>query len=306
MHRTNSFSRGSVFTLILVNCVVYLLQILLPSQLHADYVGWYGALIPAKVFSGEIWRLFSYMFLHDTRTITHLLFNMYSLYIFGMAIEEVWGPRKFLFYYLFCGIGAGISIVAINSIMYGIGFGGATIGASGAVFGLLLAFAFLFPNAEMLVFFVIPMKAWMMALMFAGFELYFELTGMAGGISHIGHLGGFVFGIIYFILIEKRRSLGWKLKLAAGKIESPVSKNVTVTKAISKPDESLDMKKKIIQKLTDSDGAYTLTDDEYQFAKYLDIMTDEGKNEDKRSINLTDDFISDRQFLENVKKYISL
>jgi membrane associated rhomboid family serine protease len=306
MHRTNSFSRGSVFTLILVNCAVYLLQILGSSQNSIDYVSGYGALIPANVLSGEVWRIFSYMFLHDTRSIGHLLFNMYTLFICGMALESVWGSRKFLVYYLFCGVGAGISIVIVNSIIYGTGYYGATIGASGAVYGVLLAFGLLFPEAEFLVFFIIPMKARVMVIILIGISLYFLLTGKADGISHIGHLGGFVFGIIYFLLIERRKNISWKMKMAAGKSESQIPKAETVGNVNAKNDESTEMKKSIIQKLTADGGTDTLTDDEYQFVKYLDIMTDEGKNENKRSIDLTDDFISDRQFLETVKKYISL
>ena len=119
---------------------------------------------------------------------------MLGLYMFGVTLEERLGSIEFLLFYLFCGVGAGIGILFLSNPMI------PTVGASGALFGLLLAFASFFPEARILLFFFIPMKAPMAVLVFAGISLFFLFTGSAGGISHLGHLAGIVFGFLYLII----------------------------------------------------------------------------------------------------------
>ncbi|TAL37402.1 MAG: rhomboid family intramembrane serine protease, partial [Spirochaetes bacterium] len=146
--------KGWVFKLIGINVVVFLIQMLTISYQYAYSINgqggqtpvmtFYLGLIPALVVeSGYVWQIFSYMFLHNPFGFAHIFFNMYALLIFGLPIEQTWGPRRFLAYYLFCGTGAGLSIFIINVISQGSTYAIPTIGASGAVFGVLLAFGIL-------------------------------------------------------------------------------------------------------------------------------------------------------------------
>ena len=121
-------------------------------------------LVPNQVLHGAVWQLFTYLFLHSLASPGHILFNMLGLWMFGAPIEETWGTRRFLQYYFLCGVGAGICVVAAA-----LAFGGAsqpTIGASGAIYGLLLAFGMLFPEQEILVMFLFPIKAKYMVMIF--------------------------------------------------------------------------------------------------------------------------------------------
>ena len=298
-------TKGWVVKIILITCLVFLLQMAQQFFLPNDMISEYFALVPGFIKErGFVWQIFTYMFLHGGSM--HLLLNMYAVFIFGISIEDVWGPKKFLFYYLFCGTGAGISIFLIN-IIQGSGSYIPTVGASGAVFGLLLAFGILFPEAEILLFFIVPLKAKYLVFIFGGLELFLELTGSMGNISHIGHLGGLLFGVIYFGIFERRRWMQRKVKNVIEKIEKPLSGEKSPLREILAPkDPHQAMKKQIISKISEPNGIDSVTDDEYQFMKYLDIMTDMKRIEEKRSIDVTDEYISDRQFLETVKKYIHL
>src|SRR6056297_2081094 len=228
--RSGSAYQGIAIKLIIINVVIFVLQMLTGNMLVEHQFGnrlenipaitYYLGLIPSMVVKeGYIWQLFTCMFLHSPQTLFHLFFNMYALMLFGIPVEQVWGGKRFLQYYLFCGIGAGITILTINLISGGMGYYIPTIGASGAVFGLLLAFGILFPNAEVLLFFIIPIKAKYLVVLFGGIELFLELFGGRTSISHLGHLGGLFFGIVFFLLFRKR-ALKFRTKLyraSAGK-----------------------------------------------------------------------------------------
>jgi membrane associated rhomboid family serine protease len=139
-----------------------------------------------------IWQLATYMFLHYD--LWHLLFNMFALWMFGSSIEEAWGPREFLKYYFFTGIMAGLM-----SFLVSIGQNVITIGASGAIFGILVAFGMLYPNRIILAFFFFPMRAKNFVLLFAGLELWMTIEAgpHAGGVARFAHLGGMLFGYLY-------------------------------------------------------------------------------------------------------------
>jgi membrane associated rhomboid family serine protease len=140
---------------------------------------------------GEIWQLVTYMFLHGS--ITHILFNMLALWMFGAAIEQTWGTERFLQYYFICGIGAGICVVLAN-----LAFGNprdAVIGASGAIYGLLLAFGMLFPDQEILLMFLFPVRAKYAVMIFGA--VAFILSFQSGPVSNLAHLGGMLVGYIY-------------------------------------------------------------------------------------------------------------
>jgi membrane associated rhomboid family serine protease len=139
-----------------------------------------------------IWQPFTYMFLHDD--LGHIFWNMFGLWMFGRDIEEAWGPRSFLTYYLFTGTGAGIL-----SFFAGLGSIVPTIGASGAIFAILLAYGMLFPNNIVLLLFVFPMRARNVVILFGAFELWMTLAAgpQAGGVARLAHLGGMGFGYLY-------------------------------------------------------------------------------------------------------------
>lgn len=301
---TYGISRSWVIRIIIITAAVFFLQMVQLSFVQYDFITYYFGLIPGLVVKkGFIWQIFSYMFLHGSPM--HILLNMYGVFMFGAAVEEVWGPKKFLVYYLFCGVGAGISIFVINLLMQGPAFFGATIGASGAVFGLLLAFGMLFPDAELLLFFILPIRAKYMVVLYGGLELYFELSGGMSSISHVGHLGGLVFGLVYFFFFEKSRWMKKKVRTVVEKIERPVLSGgkQQSREGIQKRSSDQEMKKVILQKLSDTGDFDSLTDDEHQFVKYLDIMTETVNSTVSRSVNLTDEFISDRQFLEKIERF---
>ncbi len=141
------------------------------------------------------WQLVSYMFLHAD--FWHILYNMFALWIFGQSLEHLWGTKRFLMYYFLTGIGAGIIHMFIT--------GGSAIGASGAVFGILLGFGMMFPDRYiMLLIPPIPIKAKYFVTFYGVLELYSGLNRPESGVAHFAHLGGIVVG---FILIKL-----WKLK----------------------------------------------------------------------------------------------
>ena len=140
-------------------------------------------------------QIVTHMFNHGN--IPHLFFNMLTLFFFGPNVERVWGPRKFLFFYLLCGLGA----LALHIILGG---HSAVVGASGAISGVLLAFAFLFPNAKiMLLIPPIPMKAKYLVGILLMVDLYLGLTGAATGIAHFAHIGGALTGALLILFFRK-------------------------------------------------------------------------------------------------------
>lgn len=149
-----------------------------------------------------LWQLVSYGFLHGG--LTHLFFNMFALYMFGMPIERLWGTRRFLIFYFVCMIGAGLVqliVAQISGQIY------PTIGASGAVFGLLLAFGMMYPNSRiMLLFPPIPMRAKWFVIVYGLLTLVFGVTGTMPGIAHFAHLGGMLFGLVLILFWASRAS----------------------------------------------------------------------------------------------------
>jgi membrane associated rhomboid family serine protease len=151
------------------------------------------ALYAAGVVRGlYIWQLFTYMFLHGG--ITHLLFNMLTLWFFGTQLERDWGTRRFLKYYFLCGIAAGVCVLVANMLVGD--WATPTIGASGAIFGVLVAFGVLYPNQTVLMNFLFPIKAKYMVIIYAAIELLLTF-GPNTGVSTIAHLGGMAFGYVY-------------------------------------------------------------------------------------------------------------
>ncbi len=141
------------------------------------------------------WQLASYSFLHGG--FTHLLFNMFALWMFGAQIENTWGARRFAIYYFACVIGAALVQLAVTATT---GHLYPTIGASGGVFGILLAFGMLFPNQIIVLLFPpIPMKAKWLVIGYGVLELFFAASGTQPGVANAAHLGGMVFGLVLIL-----------------------------------------------------------------------------------------------------------
>jgi len=193
--------------LLLANIVIFLAE----GMFGQELIRWFG-LWPLGLFGGDNlpsqapaflpWQVLTYGFLHGG--LLHLGLNMYALWMFGGQLEAVWGPRRFMTYYFACIIGAALTQLIVSEYML-IQGGSAypVIGASGGVFGLLLAFALLFPRARlMLLFPPIPVQARWFVIGYAVLELYFGVTGTAEGVAHFAHLGGMLTG---WLLLKGRR-----------------------------------------------------------------------------------------------------
>ena len=272
--------------LIIINVAVYFLQGVFAGNLvsvHIPYgleyierdmpaLTYYFGLTPALVYGrGFIWQICSYMFLHGS--MFHIFLNMYALLLFGSHIEHAWGSKRFLAYYFFTGIGAGLLIFGINMVSGGAAAYIPTIGASGAVFGLLLAFGMLFPDVEILLFFILPIKAKFLVILYGGIEFYSLVTmGASSSVSHVGHLGGLIFGLIFFFIM-RRRGIEFKAK----KIRARISKEVRERETqLSVSGSSRDGILRLLSKLKDK-GADALTDDEYQSLKHVAILAEESE-----------------------------
>ncbi|MBK6765503.1 MAG: rhomboid family intramembrane serine protease [bacterium] len=194
--------------LILANVTVFAAQ---------EILGWHGflisnfALIPEDFFHGKVWTLFTYMFLHGG--FSHILFNMLALWMFGSMLERVWGSKEFLKYYLLTGLGGGLCYALFNMHSPV-----PTVGASGAIYGLLLAYAVLFPENVIYIWFVIPVKAKYFAIIFGVIE-FLASFNPGSGVAHLAHLGGMVMGYAYLKWGKLRHSAPgqrmreWKRKL---------------------------------------------------------------------------------------------
>lgn len=181
----------AAFILIGINVLVYLLTRVSPSAIQ------YLAMNPILVVrEGWVWQPFSYMFAHAG--LTHILFNMLGILFFGTQVERRMGSNEFLLFYLGTGLLAGLFSLGFYWLT------GSTrvflLGASGAVFAVLLAFATFFPSAMIYIFGIIPIRAPILVLGYTALELFAQVTGGGGGVAHLTHLAGFLFAFLYFVL----------------------------------------------------------------------------------------------------------
>ena len=230
--------------LLIINTILWIATIVFNSKLHFDLNDFLGLHYwGAEKFNAT--QLFSYMFMHDSSGISHLFFNMFSLFMFGIVLERVLGAKRFLFFYISCGLGAAliqelvwtatwrgsfIDIMArlntttASEIEAAFGMLAArgdvaqfqnmlcTVGASGAVFGILLAFGMLFPNQPMYLMFIpIPIKAKWMVIGYGAIELFFGVSHTMQGVAHYAHLGGMLFGFLIIWYWKKKGVIngGW-------------------------------------------------------------------------------------------------
>ena len=186
----------------------------------------YLPLVPVDVINRfRVWQLATYMFLHGG--FGHILWNMLALWMFGADIENAWGTKRFLQFYFFCGIGAGVCVVLLNYLLPWGNPAIATIGSSGAIFGILLAYAILYPNRTILFAFIIPIQV-KYFVMIIGAIAFLSSFQANSGVSNFAHLGGLLFGYIFLKAPRKRfeiagpmrrRYRDWKLQRAKKKFQ---------------------------------------------------------------------------------------
>jgi membrane associated rhomboid family serine protease len=192
-----------VMNLMIINGLFWLAGALLPR------VGYflinYLALFPVGSPLFYSWQVVTYMFLHGG--FSHLFFNMFALWMFGRSLEYELGSKRFLTYYMVCGIGAGL-IQLLVLWLAGAALNVPTLGASGAVFGLLLAFGMMHPNdIIMLIFSPIALKAKWFVVIYGALELVFGISGQMDGVAHFAHLGGMLWGFVLLWYWKKRRKI---------------------------------------------------------------------------------------------------
>jgi len=226
-YRTLGFASSGSFPpgvkwLLIINITVFVLNYL-GASLGLGPLFRLLALTPAAVVGHfAIYQLATYLFLHGG--FWHLIVNMFTLWMFGVTLERDWGTRAFLKYYFLCGIGAGICDVAVNALIGN--WGTSTIGASGAIYGLLLAFGVMYPNQTVLMSFVFPIKAKYFVMIYGAIALLSSLN-VNSGVSDVAHLGGMLFGLVYLKVRIPSIGLGgirrwyttWKMQRAKRKFQ---------------------------------------------------------------------------------------
>ncbi len=196
-----------VKNLIIINVLVWIAQLSLDSQYN---ITWKGALWPVSSPDFNPYQIFTSMFLHapSFEMFFHILFNMFALFMFGRVLENVWGAKRFLFFYLACGVGASAAHLIMQQVMGG---GVPAVGASGAIMGIMVAFGYLFPNTEMMIVPIpIPVKAKWVVIGYVLLDLFGGFGKIAGdNIAHFAHLGGAITGFIIVLIWNKtnRRTL---------------------------------------------------------------------------------------------------
>lgn len=186
-----------VKNILIINVVLFITKFLLADKIDLDR---YLDLFPIGTEYFKPHQFITYMFMHAD--LSHIFLNMLAVYMFGSILESLWGPKRFLNFYLLCGLGAAALQLAISAFNneYTI-----LLGASGSVFGLLVAFAMMFPNTELQLYFVIPVKAKYLVIGYALFELYNGFF-TNDNVAHFAHLGGLVMGIIIMLIWKRNKN----------------------------------------------------------------------------------------------------
>ena len=179
--------------LLIINVLCYLLYYALSRQHIIDLNYWLGIWTPSSGMF-RIWQPLTYMFMHGS--FDHLFFNMFSLWMFGAVLERYWGTRRFVFYYLVCGIGAGL----LNLLVPGVHL---SVGASGAVYALLLAFGMMFPNEYIYLYFLVPIKTKWFIIGMIALERFEGIFRSYDGVAHFAHLGGMLIGFLLILYWRK-------------------------------------------------------------------------------------------------------
>ncbi|HYE86914.1 MAG TPA: rhomboid family intramembrane serine protease [Vicinamibacterales bacterium] len=211
----------AVKILIISNVVAFLLNMIVGSAMTLRL----GFSPQAVLEQFALWQPFTYMFLHSTNGVGHILFNMLALWMFGTELERTWGTRFFTKYYIVTGVGAAaVSMLLsfwIDDIYYNV-----TVGASGAIYGLLLAYGMYFPNRPIMLYFIFPIPARIFVMIVGAIAFLSSLGGPGGGVAHSAHLGGLVVGYLYLKTLRSRpmdelkyRYLRWKMGRARSRFD---------------------------------------------------------------------------------------
>lgn len=202
--------------LLIINGVVFFVQLLMDNLSFNGYPAWYilnrwfalnpisGVDAAGQPFNFQVWQLITYQFMHGG--FAHIFFNMFALWMFGAAIEDVMGSKKFLIFYLLAGISAGLFQLFLTPLLSNTA--AVTIGASGSIYGVLIAYGMFFPDSLIFLYFLIPIKA----KYFIGFMIlieFFAIDSAASNVAHLAHLGGALFGFLY-IMFDKNSYVGLK------------------------------------------------------------------------------------------------
>ncbi|MDR3237956.1 MAG: rhomboid family intramembrane serine protease [Spirochaetia bacterium] len=212
MNRSSNIRFGGPITpmvkrLLIINGAIFLIQLAAGSYGYTMQQI-FGLSHEGLVHEFKLWQIFTYMFLHGGWL--HIIFNLLTLWMFAGSLEEIWGSKFFIKYYIYCGIGAGIFIAAMNYYIYSTVSTAPvpTIGASGALYGILLAYGMTWPNREVLLYFFIPVKIKYLVIMFGLIEFFGTLNSASGGggISHIGHIGGLISGFVILKFFHSKQN----------------------------------------------------------------------------------------------------
>ncbi|MBQ5532163.1 MAG: rhomboid family intramembrane serine protease [Bacteroidales bacterium] len=212
-----SFLPNVTKNLLIINTLCYFAMVVVKQAFGFDMNDLFG-LHYYQSSHFHPFQFITYMFMHGS--FEHLFFNMFALWMFGSVIENYWGGRKYLLYYLMTGIGAAMTHYLVlnhqlqaiiptideDKLDYFLSLPN-IVGASGSIYGLLLAFGMLFPNDRIYLYFLFPIKAKWFVLIFGLLELFSGITGTADGVAHFAHLGGMVFGIILILLWRRRERM---------------------------------------------------------------------------------------------------
>jgi len=186
----------AVRAIIFANVGVFLVTIFLPAMVIEPF-----GLSPVSVVRHlRVWQLLTYLFVHSPTQVTHILFNMLAVWMFGVDLERRWGTREFVKYYFITGVGAGVSMILVSFLPFDATratFDTVTIGASGAVYGLLMAWALIFPHRQILFMLIFPLTARVYVLIMGAIAFSAALGASGGPVANVAHLGGLVVGFLY-------------------------------------------------------------------------------------------------------------
>lgn len=222
--------------LLWINSIVYLLQLFTTKLFSVQWIPWdYFALSrELTVQHGMVWQFFTYMYLHAN--LTHLLLNMWGLMMFGRDVEQVFGSARFFIYYTLCGFGGALASCAAYPNTF-------VIGASGAIFGVLVAFAVLFPYRPVAFIFIpVPFPAWMFVAVYGAINLIYSLEG-GGGVAYMAHVGGLGSGLLYFWLTGQ-------MKFPFGARLAPASQPSAISRWMTSVRQKIDTRRAEERRLT--------------------------------------------------------
>ena len=208
---------------LLIACgVVWGVQLLLGPLLGVIDLSSYLGLVPVAVVHGWVWQLATYLFLHSPTMYSHILFNLLMMWMIGGDLERHWGGRKYLTYWIVCGVGAGVCVTLAGAFR---GVTTPTIGASGAIYGLLLAYGTIFAERRLLFMLLFPIKARTLAWILFGIAFISSLSPQADPVSHVAHLGGMVVGWLYlnraWRIVDLWREIVWRVRRRRFKVMPP-------------------------------------------------------------------------------------